>query len=82
MLQAKLELNPNLLAIELLNELLKQYPNKYNKSQLRTLQRRVAKWRKQRLQKNKNKKIKEVMADNHQAEYITQVLEKEGCVSS
>ena len=82
MLQTKLELNPNISAIKLMNDLLKQDPIKYKKSQLRTLQRRVAKWRKQRLQRNKKKKINELTGERHQVEYITQVLKKEGCLSS
>ena len=66
MLQTKLELNPNISAIKLMNDLLKQDPIKYKKSQLRTLQRRVAKWRKQRLQRNKKKKINELTGERHQ----------------
>lgn len=40
-----LECNPERTAISLLAELKKQYPDKYNDSHLRTLQRRVKKWR-------------------------------------
>ena len=53
----RLELNPRLSAKSMLDELMEQHPQKYNKHQLRTLQRRVANWKKEQTEKLKNQRL-------------------------
>ena len=67
-LSLRLELNSNLSPKSMLNELMEKHPKKYNNGQLRTLQRRVADWKKeqvdklkrQRLNRKEDSKIREV----------------------
>lgn len=54
-IKLKLSLNPSLAATALLKELEEQYQGLYSKSNLRTLQRRIASWR--RLQESHQKKL-------------------------
>ncbi len=53
-LRLRLELKPSLTAKNLLDELIKEHPRKFSYRQLRTLQRSVAKWRKEQIEKSKN----------------------------
>lgn len=43
--QLKLELDPSRQAIDLLKELIHEFPNEFKENQRRTLQRRVSEWR-------------------------------------
>lgn len=56
-LRLRLELKPMFTAKILLDELIEQHPRKYSHSQLRTLQRRVANWRKEQIEKTKTHRL-------------------------
>ena len=54
-IQAKLKINLHYTAKYLFQELQKAHPNTFADSQLRTMQRRIAKWRKNKLEENRSK---------------------------
>jgi hypothetical protein len=58
------ELNPELTAKSLLNNLLKVNPGQFTFDQLRTLQRRVAEWRKQQLKINHEESQKNLVSQH------------------
>lgn len=68
-----LEMNPSLTAKEILDNLIKQYPDKYQTGQVRTLQRRMADWRKQKQYKKNLLIIQQTQKNNLQNEFSSSV---------
>ena len=60
----QLELNPELTAKSLLKDLIKEYPDQFNIKHLRTLQRRIAVWRKERIKINQERHYQSTFTDN------------------
>lgn len=69
-----LEINPNITAKDILNEFIKKDPSKYKMNQIRTLQRRVADWRRQQWHKKHLNIITEIQQGNFQDQFSTLVL--------
>ena len=68
------ETNPNLTAQEILNDLIKKYPNNYQAGQIRTLQRRLANWRKQHFYKKNLQIVQQTQEDNLQNKFLLSTL--------
>ncbi len=73
-IKLRLELDPHLTAKLIMEELVKEEPNTYNQKQLRTLQRRVADWRKQQWHKSNIEVISNVSEHNDQTKFLSLVL--------
>ena len=54
----QLKINPGMNAKDLLKNFIKEFPGKFNMHHLRTLQRRIAGWRKKNLQQERNYQLK------------------------
>jgi hypothetical protein len=61
-IKVRLEMNPNLTAKTILDNLIKQYPDKYQMGQIRTLQRRMTDWRKKHQYKKNLLIIQQIQA--------------------
>ena len=70
----KLNANPNVVAKDILDELIKDKPEQYNSGQLRTLQRRVNEWRINWLAKIKKEHLARVSNEDINNEYLSAVL--------
>ena len=73
-IKLRLELNPNISAIEILKTLIKKDPDKYKISQTRTLQRRIADWRKLQWHKKNLHVINKTKEDSLSNEFSSLVL--------
>ena len=62
----RLELNTEYSPAALLDWLIEKYPGKFNKNQVRTLQRRIANWRSQ--QQSQVEKLREIMVNEQPLE--------------
>ena len=60
-IRLRLEIMPETSAKEIILWLMEKYPNQYGKGQTRTLQRRIAQWRKD--QESQEDKLREIMGD-------------------
>lgn len=66
-IRLQLEINPELTAISFLVELVKENPSQFNMSMLRTLQRRIAQWRREQLQATQEKMLKQILGSDEEA---------------
>ena len=73
-IQLRLELNPGLTAKGLLEGIMKEQPEKFTFGQLRTLQRRVADWRKKQLQQAKNNQLMILPNEESTHNYLSTVM--------
>lgn len=69
-IRIRLEMNPSLTAKTILDNLIKQYPDKYQTGQIRTLQRHMADWRKQRQYKKNLLIIQQTQENNLQDKFL------------
>jgi len=67
----KLTDNPTLTAKIILNDLIKSMPQSYNIGQLRTLQRRVANWRKSNLEKERDQVASAIPSNHFGSDYLS-----------
>lgn len=61
-IRLRLELLPETNACELIRWLIEKYPTQFKESQKRTLQRRIAKWRKE--QESQEERLRQLMSEN------------------
>ncbi|MDR0329891.1 MAG: hypothetical protein LBH99_04460 [Rickettsia sp.] len=61
----QLELNPTRTAKSLLDDLIKGYPNQFNINHIRTLQRRVAEWRKEQIAINQKQRYQNTITEDN-----------------
>ncbi len=73
-IELRLQLDPKLPAAELLRELMSNYPNKYSKQHMRTLQRLVKAWRKENLVDEMTDKANKADQSHPQGGFIAKVL--------
>jgi len=73
-LQLRLSMNPNKTAKSLLDELLIEHPGEFKNNMLRTLQRRVAGWRKKQHEEEKKEHLSLVSKNNPTEQYLSLVM--------
>ena len=61
----RLGLNPERTAKSLLEDLIKENSKQFNINQLRTLQKRIAKWRKEQIKIHQEKNYKNILTKNN-----------------
>lgn len=64
-LRLQLELNPGCRATSLLDDLIKESPEKFNAGHIRTLQTRIAEWRKEQIKINQERYSQNVLTENN-----------------
>ena len=64
-IRLQLELYPERSAKSLLEDLIKEHPNQFNVNHLRTLQRRIKEWRKERIKINQEKYCQNNLTENN-----------------
>ena len=67
----QLATNSTLTAKIILSELIKVEPQRYNMSQMRTLQRRVKSWREGHLEKERGQRVAEVSSNDIGKDYLS-----------
>ena len=64
-LRLQLELDPARSATSLLDNLIKESPDKFNLGHIRTLQKRTAEWRKEQIKINQERYSQNVLTENN-----------------
>ncbi len=75
-IEPELENNNCISATDVMNKLLEKYPDKFHEGQIRTLQRKMSKWRKEIREKYKMEKEKNNILFNLKASSIKSVIDK------